>query len=249
VDVPSWIKALRADGELLAEAAANTSLDARVPGCPDWQVRELVGHIGRVHRWARTVVAERVAEDAFGQLREIMSGPQPDDNTLFEWFLAGHRDLVDTLAAAPADLACATFMPAPTPLIFWARRQAHETAVHRVDAEQAAGLPSVASVVDPEFAADGIDELLGGFLARSRKVRAAEPRTMLFSANGRHWLVTVGPETGMVEVAEPPSADVTISGPAEVMYLALWNRVPWDQLSISGDDDLASFWGGIFRVR
>ena len=246
MDVLSWIKALRADGELLAEVASGTSLDARVPGCPDWAVRELVGHLGRVHRWARTVVAERVGEDAFGQLREILASPQPGDDALLDWFRDGHRELVDTLEAAPADLACATFMPAPTPLIFWARRQAHETAVHRVDAQQAAGL---APVVDPDFAADGVDELLGGFLTRSRKLRAADPRTMLFSAHGRHWLVTVGPDTGMVEVAAPEPADVTISGPAETMYLALWNRVPWDQLTVTGDDDLATFWGGIFRVR
>jgi uncharacterized protein (TIGR03083 family) len=246
VDVASWIEALRADGELLAEVASGTALDARVPGCPDWQVRELVGHLGRVHLWARTVVAERVGEDAFGELRAIMAGPQPDDDALLDWFRAGHRDLVETLKAAPADLDCATFMPAPTPLIFWARRQAHETAVHRVDAQQAAGLPAG---IEPEFAADGIDELLGGFLPRSRKLRAAQPRTMLFSTNGRHWLVTVGPDTGVVELTEPGPADVTISGPAESMYLALWNRVPWDRLTVTGDDDLAAFWGGIFRVR
>jgi uncharacterized protein (TIGR03083 family) len=246
VDVASWIKALRADGELLAEVASGTSWDARVPGCPDWQVRELVGHLGRVHRWARTIVAERIDADGLGAARDIMAGPQPDDDGLLDWFRAGHRDLVDTLEAAPADLACATFMPAPDPLVFWARRQAHETAVHRVDAQQAAGLPFG---VEPEFAADGIDELLGGFLLRSRKLRAAEPRTMLFSAQGRHWLVTVGPDTAAVEVTEPQPADVTITGPAENMYLALWNRVPWDQLTVTGDDDLATFWGGIFRVR
>ncbi|HEY4022207.1 MAG TPA: maleylpyruvate isomerase family mycothiol-dependent enzyme [Pseudonocardiaceae bacterium] len=246
MDVPSWIKALRADGELFADVASNTSLDAAVPGCPEWRVRDLVGHLGRIHRWAGTVVGERIGQDAFGQLDGRMTGPQPEDDGLVEWFRAGHRDLVDTLEAAPTELACATFMPAPTPLAFWARRQAHETAVHRVDAEQAAGRPSS---VDPDFAADGIDELLRGFLPRSKKLRAAEPRKLLFSSAGRYWLVTVGPEAGAVEVAEPEPADATVSGPAAVMYLALWNRVPWDQLTITGDDDLRAFWSGIFRVR
>jgi uncharacterized protein (TIGR03083 family) len=246
MDVPSWITALRADGELLADIAADASLDAEVPGCPDWRARDLVGHLGRVHRWARTIVADRVGAEGFGKLGEVMSSPQPDDGELVDWFRAGHHDLLDTLEKAPADLECFTFMPAPTPLTFWARRQAHETAVHRVDAEQAAGRPST---VDPEFAADGVDELLTGFLPRSRKVRAADPRTLLVSVDDRHWLVTVGPEPGSVEVAAPQPADVTISGPAVATYLALWNRVRWDQLTVTGDDNLERFWGELFRVR
>lgn len=246
MDVPSWIKALKTDGELLAEVASGISLDAQVPTCPDWQVRDLLGHLGRVHRWARTIVAERIDADGLPATREIMAGPQPDDDALLDWFRAGHRELVDTLTAAPADLACATFMPAPTPLIFWARRQAHETAVHRVDAQQAAGM---VFRVDPEFATDGIDELLVGFAPRSRKLRGAQPRTLLFSASGRHWLLTVGPEAGTVEVAEPEPADVTVSGPAVLLYLALWNRMPWDPLRVTGDDDLAAFWSGVLRIR
>lgn len=247
MDVPSWITALRADGELLAEVAAATSLDAAVPGCPDWRARDLVGHLGRVHRWARTIVADRVSDDGFGKLSEIMERAEtPSDDELIDWFRQGHRDLVETLEAAPADLACFQFMAAPTPLTFWARRQAHETAVHRVDGEQAAGRPSH---IDPAFAADGVDELLTGFLPRSKKLRAAEPRKLLFSTADRHWLVTVGPDTGGMEVAAPQPADVTVSGPPQAMYLGVWNRVPWDELTVTGDEDLAGFWGGIFRVR
>jgi uncharacterized protein (TIGR03083 family) len=247
VDIPAWITALRADGELLADAAASTSLDATVPGCPGWQARDLVGHIGRVHRWARTMVADRITEDGFGKYGEIMEGLEaPADDKLVDWFRTGHRDLVDTLATAPADLECFTFMAAPTPLTFWARRQAHETAVHRVDAEQAANRPST---VDPGFAADGVDELLTGFLQRSRKPRTAEPRTVLVSSDGRHWLVRFGPDAGATEVDEPQPADTTISGPADTMYLALWNRVPWDGLTVSGADGLPELWAEMFRVR
>ena len=54
----------------------------------------------------------------------------------------GCADLVAALAAAPDDLECWTFLPAPSPRAMWARRQAHETAIHRVDAELAAGLRS-----------------------------------------------------------------------------------------------------------
>jgi uncharacterized protein (TIGR03083 family) len=248
VDVPNWIESLRADGELLADAATATSLDTGVPGCPDWRVRDLLGHVGRVHRWARTVVAERIDEDGFGKLKEFMSTATPEDDELVDWFRAGHRDLVDTLAAAPADLECFTFMPSASPLTFWARRQAHETAVHRADAEQAAGRPSA---FDPEFAEDGVDEVLTGHLPRSRKLRATDPRTLGFGAGERHWLVTIGPELAVTktDADAAESADVTVTGPADALYLALWNRVPWDGLTTTGDAELATFWAGNFRVR
>jgi uncharacterized protein (TIGR03083 family) len=246
VDVPNWIESLRADGDLLAEVAADTSLDAPVPGCPEWRVRDLVGHVGRVHQWARTIVADRIDEDGYAKLSELMSADAPEDEVLLDWFRAGHRDLVDALAAAPDDLECFTFMPSATPLTFWARRQAHETAVHRVDAEQAAGRPSA---IDAESAADGVDELLTGFLTRSRKLRAADPRTLSFDSGDRHWLVTIGPELGVTETDAVESADVTVTGPAEVLYLALWNRLPWDGLTVTGDQELAAFWATNFRVR
>ena len=246
MDVPNWIESLRADGALLADAAAATSLDAAVPGCPEWRVRDLVGHVGRVHRWARTIVVERIDGDGFGKLSEIVGTETPADEVLVDWLRAGHRDLLDALDAAPADLACFTFMPAPTPLTFWARRQAHETAVHRVDAEQAAGR---ASTVDPQLAEDGIDELLTGFVPRSRKLRAAQPRTLRIGTGERHWLVTIGPDLGVTEDDGTEPADATIGGPAETLYLALWNRLPWDGLTITGDAELAAYWARSFRVR
>ena len=246
MDVPSWIESLKADGDLLAEVATTTAFDPDVPGCPGWRVRDLVGHLGRVHRWARTIVADRIDEDGFGRLGELMNSEVPGDDGLIEWFRAGHRDLVDTLEAAPEDLACFTFMPASTPRTFWARRQAHETAVHRVDAEQAAGRPSA---IDPELAEDGVDELLTGFAPRSRKLRAAQPRRLRFGTGERHWLLTVGPDLTVTETGADEPADVTVTGPGETLYLALWNRVPWDGLAVTGDDDLPSFWSDVFRVR
>jgi hypothetical protein len=51
----------------------------------------------------------------------------------------------------------------------WARRQAHEAAVHRVDAQRAAGAARPGGV-DAGFAADGLDELLLGLFGRRRAV-------------------------------------------------------------------------------
>ena len=66
-------------------------------------------------------------------------GSWPPDAELAAGSRQGCAALADALAAAPADLECWTFLRAPSPLAMWARRQAHETAIHRVDAELAAG--------------------------------------------------------------------------------------------------------------
>ncbi len=42
----------------MADAAGSTGPDAPVPSCPDWAVRDLVRHTGGVHRWATGVVAD-----------------------------------------------------------------------------------------------------------------------------------------------------------------------------------------------
>ena len=105
-------------------------------------------------------------------------GTWPSDAELVEWFRSGHAALVAALAAAPPDLECLTFLRgAPSPLAHWARRQAHETAIHRVDTELAAG--SALSPVDAAVAADGVDELLCAFVPRrSTRLRAETPTAL-----------------------------------------------------------------------
>src|SRR5207302_5692344 len=131
---------------------------------------------GGVHRWATRHVVEAAAElVAVDDLLDLV-GKWPADDDLVDWFVAGHGALVRALPDAPPDLQCFTFLPAPSALAFWARRQAHETAIHRVDAELAGG--SV-TPFDPAFAADGIDELLRGFVARpGGRLRSSEPRVI-----------------------------------------------------------------------
>src|SRR5262252_200991 len=137
-DVPGYVGALRSQGELLADAAQRAGLAAVVPSCPGWTVRDLLRHTGYVHRWATGFVAEGLTHPVGASEEDILS-QGPADAQLPGWFCEGHAALVRALVAAPPDLECWTFLAAPSPLAFWARRQAHETAVHRVDAEQAAG--------------------------------------------------------------------------------------------------------------
>src|SRR5438128_1511974 len=137
VELPEHLHALRREGELLAATASRTGFGVPIPTCPEWQMRDLVLHMGDVHRWARAHVAERRAEP-IRKAAEV-AGPLPEDHGLLEWFCQGLDRLVRTLESADRDVECWTFLPAPSPVAFWARRQAHETAIHRADAESATG--------------------------------------------------------------------------------------------------------------
>jgi len=237
METAEFVEILEREGRLLAAAAEEAGTDAKVPTCPDWQVKDLVRHIGMVHRWAAAFVAEgHTSYHPDGGL------PDLDGDALLAWFREGHRYLVDTLTSAAPDVQCWHFLPAPSPLAFWARRQAHETTVHRIDAESARGRER--SGIDPGFAADGIDELLHGFHARAKsKVRSAEPRALRVRAtdtDGAVWTVRLSQEPPVAVRDAAGDADCEVAGSVAQLYLALWNRLPFP--SVTGDASVAALW-------
>jgi uncharacterized protein (TIGR03083 family) len=240
VDAPEHIDELERQGRALADLAALADPDAPVPTCPGWTLRDLVAHTGGVHRWAAALVRGDAGADPDAELEAPTGDP-------VEWFRAGHAALVAALRAAPADLATWSFLPAPSPLAFWARRQAHETAVHRADAEVAVGSPDAAAAFPPAFAADGIDELLTGFLARPGRLRSTPEYRLLVAPDDvpERWLVVVGPDGTRTERGTGP-AGCTLRGPAGLLYLFLWNRVP--AVPVDGDAALAARWRETARV-
>jgi uncharacterized protein (TIGR03083 family) len=236
METAEFLQALQTEGQLLAAAAEEAGTDAKVPTCPEWQVRDLVRHTGAVHRWAASYVTERYTER-----RPLGDAPDLDGAELVAWYRDSHRHLVDALAGASPDLECWAFLPAPSPLAFWTRRQAHETAVHRFDAESARA--GDATAVTPDFATDGIDELLRGFHARSRsRVRTPEPRVLRVRTEDTDavWTVRLSSEPPVTTRGASGDAECELSGPAEQLYLALWNRVPLP--NVTGDQALATLW-------
>ncbi|MFI9803848.1 maleylpyruvate isomerase family mycothiol-dependent enzyme [Streptomyces sp. NPDC052301] len=240
METADFLQTLDREGRLLAAAAAEAGTDAKVPTCPEWQVRDLLRHTGAVHRWAAAFVADGRAEP-----RPLGEAPDLDGAELVTWYRDSHRLLVDTLAAAPDDVECWTFLPAPSPspLAFWTRRQAHETTVHRHDAEAARG--GSPSPVATDFAVDGIDELLRGFHARPRsRVRTEGTRVLRVRAVDAGadavWTVRLTAEPPVTVRAATGEAEAELSGAADQLYLALWNRVPLP--SATGDQSLAALW-------
>jgi uncharacterized protein (TIGR03083 family) len=248
------IDRLRREGELLADAAARAGLDAAVPACPGWQVRDLLAHLGYVHRWATRYVAEGHTRWISRLTEAEILASRPADGMLPGWFSDGHATLVRALTRASPELACWTFLPAPSPLAFWARRQAHETAIHRMDAQQAAdamgnGPAGPPPGIPARFAVDGIDELIMGFLGRDAQRGTWRCPAGVFGFHASdaeggtaHWRVVSEAGQGSVSRAEGP-ADCDVTGPAADLYLLLWNRRPATGLEVRGDPALLAAFG------
>jgi Mycothiol maleylpyruvate isomerase N-terminal domain len=109
-------------------AALGSGLDAPVPSCPGWAMRDLLAHIGFVHRWVAGYVQNGRTEMVDEPDEAGVLAAAPPDYELLPWVAEGHASPVSALLSAPADLRCWTFLSAPSPLAFRARRQAHETA-------------------------------------------------------------------------------------------------------------------------
>jgi uncharacterized protein (TIGR03083 family) len=238
-----------AAGSLTAHAAT-AGWDAPVAGCPGWSVADLVAHQGMVHRWAAAQL--RLDGTAVPEHAEFLAAvPRVE---FLDWFAAGVRELTATLRAVDPDVPALVFLrDAPPPAHFWARRQAHETTVHAVDAQSAVlgRFPSAAEAgVPADVALDGIDELLTGFLPRGRSGLAGlAPLTLAVVAGDaeRAWTVRVEGERLSTTRERRPDADATFTGTAAQLYLGLWNR--GEELTASGRQGVLDAWRAGQRVR
>jgi uncharacterized protein (TIGR03083 family) len=249
--IEEHVDQLRRHGEALAAAAAESDLAARVPTCPGWELRDLLRHLGGVHRWAATyvVTARTTPLENAGDL-EIFVGGWPADGALVEWFRDGHAELVEALATAPDDLECWTFLRAPSPRAFWARRQAHETAVHLADGRSLTGdRPAFV----PAFAADGVDELLFAFGGRrGAGMRTDVERSLALRATDRddrwHVRLTPGDRGDVVATRAGGDAECTVEGTASDLYLFVWNRLGAGDLAVDGDPEVLGLWREQVRI-
>jgi uncharacterized protein (TIGR03083 family) len=240
MEISDYLERIDVEGEALLAAAEQAGFDAPVSCCPDWTARDVVTHIGGVHRWAADLIGN--ARTEFGSEAAGAVGTGPGDEELLEWARAGRGQVITALSAAPADLTCFTMWPADDAVQFWARRQAHETAIHRADADAAAGLTS--SYPDA-FATDGIAEMLHGFARRKKEYAPSEIRLDGGTATWQISMGATGISAGPVDDSTVPP-DVTVAGSASDLYLWLWNRPT--AVTTTGDAESAARWEQI-RVR
>ncbi len=252
MDVSEHIGFVASEAELFAAAAESGDLGAAVETCPGWDMRELVRHLGLIHLWAAGHIAFPHAEPDDVKLQDLAEywpdlAAWPDDADLVSWYRATSANLVETLRAAPADVESFMYLPAPSPLAMWARRQASEIAIHRFDAESARG---VTTHFENAFAADVLDEMLCGFAPRRRELAIDAEKVMHVHAEDvdQDWFLTIGPES--IETSrQGGNADLTLRGSAEELYLLMWNRAPDSTVTMTGNTDLMGVWRGNVRIR
>jgi uncharacterized protein (TIGR03083 family) len=229
-----YLDAIRANATALVDAAEAAGLDAGVPTCPEWTVADLLGHIGRVHRFAAGN-ADRAPDEGFwsGQI-DI-----PEPSARPSWVREGAVALAAALDRA-SDAPAWTWIP-PSTIGFWQRRQAHETAMHRVDAQSARG---DVDGIDPELAADGIDEwldIVGNTPFKPPPTGAGESLHFHCTDVEGEWLVRLVP-TGIEVERMHAKGDVAARGTASDLLCWLQGRGPVERLEVFGDAGLLSRW-------
>jgi uncharacterized protein (TIGR03083 family) len=242
-----WYAEIEASTETLAEIVHGADLTRPVPTCPEWTLRQLATHVGRAHRWAAEIASTRSAE--FIPFRQVPDGRIPDDPALHApWLRAGAERIIQAVREAGSDpvWTSAGLLPAS----FWARRMAHETAVHRADAEIAVGRQPE---VEPVLAADAIDEWLGFMCgaAAEDQLAGALPEGAVLHVHATdegldgagEWLVR-GEGSGVTVQPGHGKGDVALRGPASRLLLVLVRRVPPDdpQVQVLGDPALLTGW-------
>nr|WP_042182402.1 maleylpyruvate isomerase family mycothiol-dependent enzyme [Kibdelosporangium sp. MJ126-NF4]CEL14967.1 hypothetical protein [Kibdelosporangium sp. MJ126-NF4]CTQ93440.1 hypothetical protein [Kibdelosporangium sp. MJ126-NF4] len=226
MDHDTYLAHIVEQAEALKAAAIAAGPSAHVPTCPKWTVRELVEHIAQVHNMVYEGLRLTPADDRPG-LAQLPA----DWDELVAWWDAKRVEMLAALGEGDPSRQAWSFVPGMGTVAWWARRQAHETAIHRLDAEHARGTEVPTLLFDSELAADGIDEALATmavFRARIKRPEVTVEGTLLVHAAdaGRAWMLHA--EGGIVEVGPvegaATDADATLAGTADAVYRAVWKR-------------------------
>jgi uncharacterized protein (TIGR03083 family) len=235
-----FVDAVRREGTAFLAVAREADLTAPVPPCPKWTVWDLVRHLGVVYDWQRTHFVRGETTEPTHQRASA-----PDGDAVYDWFAAQHAAVVDDLVKLDPAAPAWNWSVRPLSADFWHRRMAHETAVHRWDAQSAAGLPQP---VDAALAADGVAEVLEVFLPGGRRKGPDDAEgvaRLIATDTGDEWTVRIrGTELAVLDtdtvLDAGPGAQSAAAGTASDLLLALWGRVPFDVLQLEGDPRLLS---------
>ncbi len=230
-------------------ALCTAVLDHAVPSCPGWTVQDLIEHLGTVHRRA----AFRVGSDVDPTGYEI--NLPAESSEILSWFNEGWNNLFKIFNDHPDDFPAWNWSGKNQTLGWMIRRQAHEAAIHRFDAELAhMGLPSVAAIKSlpaesipfgytAEFAKDGIDERLEITIGGRRNLSGSLPGSLHLHATDidAEWTVTLTDGTMTIERGHQ-KADAAIKATASEIYLWSWGRLPAEILQCFGDLAVIDAW-------
>ncbi|MGE5156038.1 MAG: maleylpyruvate isomerase family mycothiol-dependent enzyme [Betaproteobacteria bacterium] len=240
-----WLTALRAEGSaFLAAIGQEGALGHPVPSCPDWTVGDLARHLAAVYRRIGTYVRNGDAQTAWPGLTMPEDAPAADDPQVVVWFQNEFSQLDRRFDGLDADAPAWNWAPQSRTAAFWMRRMAHESAVHRWDAQTAVGLPEP---IESKLAGDTVAEVLDTMVPAGRRRHTADVTGIVHLGAtdlGQEWtlrlrgqgIALLDTNTLLDDDAHPARA--TASGTASDLALALWGRVAFDVLEIAGDASL-----------
>ncbi|MET7714794.1 maleylpyruvate isomerase family mycothiol-dependent enzyme [Streptomyces sp. NPDC005407] len=239
--------------DLLRSRIDGADLTAPVPSCPGWNLGQLLRHLGGGHRWVETIVRTRAtAPPSDERLRDLSGYTDEDPAVLGPWLAEGAGQLAQTLRAAGPDAQMWTAVPGRTP-VFWARRFAHETLIHRADAALAVGAEFTA---EEEVAVDAVDEWMElGSLPQifeyhpEQRELLGPGRTLHFHATdtepqlAAEWLMDLTGDKIAWRRAHEKAA-VAVRGPLTELLLVVYGRraARSERIEILGDAELLEFW-------
>lgn len=244
LDTETYLKQVRADGERIAEVSVG-NLELPVPTCPGNTVASLLLHTTGVFAFWTGALEQNRRPD-FDMARLEGAGVDTHLREL-ERFLTA-------ISARDPDETTWTFGSQQS-VRFWCRRSAHEMSIHRWDFENAVGDPEP---IDPDLAADGIDEILVEFGTKRDDASGWVSGSEMFDGDGETFclqatdgtdsrLVTARPDHFDIVVGSG-SADVTARGTASDLLLFCWGRVPPHELEVDGDASLLERWQERVRI-
>ncbi len=215
---------------LLRAALAEADPKAPVPSCPEWTAADLEEHVAAVYLHK----VEVLRNGAFPKPWPPADGVGALDDA----FVALAAEFA---ARAPEDASVTWFDPDQT-VGFWMRRMALETAIHRVDAELAAGREI--SIIDPDLAVNGIDEVLGWITYGSVEwhedftdaLAKADARPFHLVTASHRWTIAASPERVVVDNSDERGAGVIVNGTPDALYRWIWGRT--DEVRVEGDESM-----------
>ncbi|MEV0728861.1 maleylpyruvate isomerase family mycothiol-dependent enzyme [Polymorphospora sp. NPDC050346] len=236
-----WIGGLRAEGPAFRAAITEADPAAPVPSCPDWTVTDLVHHLGSFYGWVAGVVGSGSTEQPAAP-----AGPEglPAGVAAIDWWQQEFDRLINLLDGLDAEAPAWNWAPQPKRVGFWHRRVAHETALRRWDAQTA-----IVSVepIEAKLAADGVTELLDTWLPAGRRL-STEPRhgvaQLVATDADQEWYLRLRGEgvalldTDTILDSDDPHARLHATGTASDLLLALWGRIGFDVIDVTGDATL-----------
>ncbi|CAN5606024.1 maleylpyruvate isomerase family mycothiol-dependent enzyme [soil metagenome] len=234
-----YLDTIEKESVALAEAARE-NLDAHVPSCPEWNMSDLLGHMGEVQRFWN-----EMADRALTDPRASGDHDPPAGVDLIEWFTEAPQLLLGTLRDADLEQPMWSWSPVKK-VGFVPRRMAQETAVHRWDAQNAVGNPSD---IDEDLAVDGIDELLFVWLPTEAPLKdppGSSVHIHTTDADGE-WLAILDEQP--VVTREHAKGDVALRGPASDVLLYLWGRMEPTSLEIHGDAAVLDHFRSVFDLE